>query len=54
MFDHQPTKKLLKVQTSLRIRQIEQGALSAKDSTLYLALTQTLDKRCAQKDRALV
>lgn len=54
MFDKQPTPKLLKVQTRLRIRMIDQGQLSAKDSALYLALTQTLDQRCAAGDRRLV
>jgi hypothetical protein len=54
MFDKQSTPKLLKVQTRLRVRMIEQGELSTKDSTLYLALTQTLDQRASGKDRWLV
>jgi len=54
MFTNQPTAKLLKVQTRLRIRMIDRGELSTKDSALYLALTQTLDQRCAAGDRRLV
>lgn len=53
MFDRQPTPKLLRVQTKLRIRMIEAGQLSAKDSVLYLALTQALDKRCAAGEPCL-
>jgi hypothetical protein len=53
-FIKHPTSDLLKVQTKLRIRMIDRGELSARDSVLYLALTQTLDSRCASKDPVLV
>jgi hypothetical protein len=51
--DNIPTKRLLTIQTRLRVRMIEQGELSTNDSVLYLYLTQLLDARCAAGDLAL-
>lgn len=48
------TPRLLKMQTRLRVRMIQEGELSTKDSVLYLFLTKTLDARCGQKDKVLI
>lgn len=47
------TPRLLKVQTKLRVKMIEEGELSTNDSVLYLFLTQNLDKRCAAGEPCL-